>query len=50
MKKLIFAVVCLTALGLSACGRKSEASVEQINNAHAQAHEMLPQTHQDSVK
>jgi hypothetical protein len=43
MKKILIMTACLAALAVTSCGRKSEASREQISNAHAQAHEMLEQ-------
>lgn len=45
MKKIMIAAALIAAMTLSACGGKSEASREQISNAHDKAKEMLHQTH-----
>lgn len=47
MKKIMVAAA-MTAMivTMTACGGKSQASREQINNAHNEAREMLQQAHQ----
>lgn len=44
MKKILIAATLVASMGLSACGGKSEASREQINNGREQAKEMIKAT------
>lgn len=44
MKKILIAATLTASMGLSACGGKSEASREQINNGREQAKEMIKAT------
>lgn len=44
MKKILIAATLTASMGLSACGGKSEASREQIDNGREQAKEMIKAT------
>lgn len=45
MKKIILATALLATVMLSGCGGHSQASREQISNAHENAAKMLKETH-----
>lgn len=50
MKKIIPVAALLAAISLTSCGGHSQASREQISNAHERAAKMLNEKHQTPAK